>query len=60
MRNITVIAGQAMTEEAKSGGQPTEQNNSKAAGVSRHGDEITSLVVVPTEESATRARLSVR
>ena len=35
MRNITVIAGQAMTEETKSSGQPTEQNKSEAVGVSR-------------------------
>ena len=37
MHNIAVIAGQAMTEEAEggSGGQPTQQNNSEAAGVSR-------------------------
>jgi hypothetical protein len=37
MHNIAVIAGQAMTEKAEggSGGQPTKQNNSEAAGVSR-------------------------
>jgi hypothetical protein len=30
-----IIAGQAVTEEAKSGGQPTEQNKSEIAGVNR-------------------------
>ena len=35
MHNIAVIAGQAMTEETKSSGQPTEQNKSEAVGVSR-------------------------